>query len=225
MIIVKDPGQIAQFVSVTSQGSEGRVLSAIAKSGAVRKGHFAFHIGHAGTLLLFREIESVDCKYMAYLLVEQVGIDRSSAAPPLKVFAPGTGGAVSLAFPLADILGQERARVVLANICQTEKRPIRGRTYRGATISSGDRVIVVNDVDRTGKSLEGLVGTVRDKGAEVEAVLLFGVCNPDDHAQRMRAMGVQSYYLAKINLSPVDKDQCPDCQRGDRNIQSVSLIL
>lgn len=216
--------RVAQLVRPVP-GVEQEVLGIITATEPMLEGHFAFRdSNHCTSILRFSHVgrDRPQIDSVAKLLVRIAGASFMKGTPR-KIFAPASAG-MFLANALARECRQDVSEVVSAKIDFLERRPVRRWLLKGE-INAGDRVVVVNDVDRTGESLERLIGAVRSAGAMIEAVLLFGVCHPAEHAQRMKALGVQSHYLAEVNLSATSKGDCSLCRHGDTEIEPVSLIV
>ena len=224
MKMIKDMERVAQLVRPVP-GIEQQVLGIVAATEPMLEGHFAFRdSNHCTSILRFSHVgrDRPQIDSVAKLLVRIAGASFMKGTPR-KIFAPASAG-MFLANALARECRQDVNEVVAAEIDFLDRRPVQHWLFRGE-INAGDQVIVANDIDRTGESLERLIGAVRSAGATVETVLLFGVCHPVQHAQRMKALGVQSHYLAEVKLSATSKGDCSLCQRGDTKIEPVSLIV
>ncbi len=116
---------------------------------------------------------------------------------PDRVVGPFTGGA---------ILAYEVARVMGIRAAYSEKVE-GGRTFRRGFNLSGERVVVVDDVLTTGRSLMETVRAVEEVGGEVVAV---GVM-----VKRGEYRGPYPFhYVLELDFPAYRPDECPLCASG-----------
>ena len=144
--------------------SSAEVEAALVESGALLEGHFLLTSGRHSARYVekFRLLEQP--RLTSRLCAE---IARRFAAADIQcVVGPVTGGII-LAFETARHLG---CRAVYA------ERGDEGRGFvfrRGFQLTSGERVLVVEDIVTTGGSVVQVVETVREAGGEVIGVGLL----------------------------------------------------
>ncbi len=220
---ITDRDQVESLVKTDLPPEDkAKVLDIITNSHAILEGHFAFRDCHSQHLFRFRSI--CDFDYFAQLLVEQAGIDPDEETP-LKVISPESAGFL-LSHDIARmfVCNKNNAfkKLVLARVDFMDRKPV--DSFVLGKINPGNCVVVVNDIDRTGESLDRMIKTVRRHDAKVEAVLVFAVCNEAEHKRRMKDLGVKSYYLAEFNLQTSDKDNCKMCENGV-DVDPVSTLV
>jgi orotate phosphoribosyltransferase len=115
------------------------------------------------------------------------------------------------------IIGQEVARAlgVRGVFCEREQGTMTLR--RGLELSSGERVLVVEDVVTTGGSVREVVQVVRAQQAHVVGV---GVIL--DRSGGNATFGVPFYALATEHLVNYAPETCPLCQQGGQPIKPGS---
>lgn len=116
------------------------------------------------------------------------------------VAGPTTGGII-LAYEIARQLG---VRGIFA------ERHAEGRIFqRGFAITSGERVLVVDDVLTTGGSIHEVIAEVKRKGAEV-----IGVGVLVDRSQGGIEFGVPLFSCYQISIPTYPPEDCPLCATG-----------
>lgn len=88
--------------------------------------------------------------------------------------------------------------------------------FRCGEIVLGDEVVVINDVDRSGPALEGLIKIARQLKGKVNKVLVFATWNYKDFQKRMAALGVEGYALFEFQAPSWTKEYCPECWQRNR---------
>lgn len=120
---------------------------------------------------------------------------------PTVVLSPALGGL---------IIGHEVARALGVRAIFAERAG--GTTLslrRGFTLSSRDRVLVVEDVFTTGKSTRETMEVAREAGAEVVAAAAIV-----DRSGGTIDFGVPSHALVSLPVPTYAVDACPLCARG-----------
>lgn len=174
----------------------GQVIRMLEEAGAFLRGHFALTSGAHSS---------------GYVQSSQI-LGRPEYAEPLAaelarrfqdegitcVAGPALGGAI-LAYAVGRLLG---VRVVYAERIQG----VLGFA-RGYQISPEDRVLVIEDVLITGRTIEETVEIVRLGGATVAGV---GVIL--DRSRGAVSFGVRTEYLAAYDFEVYDPEDCPLCR-------------
>jgi len=175
------------------------------KSGALLNGHFILSSGlHSPNymqcaLLLQWPRYAEEAGRMLGELLKHAGAQA--------VVSPALGGVV---------IGQEvgRALGVRAIFCERTDGPMALR--RGFSLEKSDRVVVVEDVVTTGKSVKEVMEVVRDFGAETVAVgsLVFRA--------RENPFGVEYRHLWQVEFPVHKPEACPLCASGSPAVKPGS---
>ncbi len=165
-------------------------------SGGFLRGHFALTSGaHSSGYVQSSQILGRP-EYTEPIAAELALRFRGEGAT--CVVGPALGGAI-LAYAVGRLLG---VRVVYAERIQGILS-----LARGYQIASDDRVLIVEDVLVTGRTIEETIEMVRLTGATVVAV---GVML--DRSRGAVSFGVRSEYLAAYNFEVYPPDDCPLCR-------------
>lgn len=172
----------------------GRLL---VDSGAVRDGHFLLSSGlHSGRYFeKFRILERPElCVRFARVITE-----RFRDAGVSLVCGPTTGGAI-VAYEVARQLG---VRCIIA-----EKADSGRKIGRGFSITSADRVLIVDDVLTTGRSIKETLLALEATGAKVVG---FGVFVDRSSGVNFPVPFFGVYREEVVNYQP---ESCPLCRAG-----------
>ena len=164
------------------------------KSGAVLKGHFLLSSGlHSPVywekfrVLQFPEYTSQLCRMIA---------DNFREAGIQVVAGPTTGGII-LAFEVARQLG---IRSIYA------EKEGNGRTFRRSLgISPGERVLIVDDMIKTGETQNALISLVRKAKAELSA--MFTLIAIGDEWKRVLDLPKGYQVEVVINVNPPKRER------------------
>lgn len=175
--------------------TEGEVLAALREVGAVTSGHFVLSSGRHSDVYCekFRALERPE---LALSLGASLA-DRFAAKRVDVVLAPALG-AIVLGFTTALCLG---ARFAFAERDQGAMR-----LRRGFALAAGERVLVVEDVVTTGKSVNEVVQLVAP-----EALVGIG-CLLDRSGGADGVPPMTS--LARLEAPTWEADACPLCAGG-----------
>lgn len=163
-------------------------------SGAVLKGHFLLTSGrHSDTYFeKFRVLERPD---VVSALVAEL-IVRLGDEPVDVVAGPTTGGVI-LAFEVARQLGKPALYIETENGVKTLRR--------GAQVLPGSRVLVVDDVLTTGRSIREVIEVIRGHQAEPVAV---GVLI--DRSEADPNFGVPLFGAYRVEAKSYGDNEVPD---------------
>ena len=191
--------------------TQEEVLELLRETGALRHGHFIYSNGlHADEYLQV----ALAMRYYQHARVLSVGLSRLLRAnaelramiPTLSVVAPATGG-LPVAYGVCEAL---RAHQVYWAENETSGEPMRFRQF--LEVQPGEKVLLVDDILRSGKRLTELKKLVEAKGGEVVALgVMIYQPNPDciDFGT------LPLYYLAKLNaMYSRDSASCDMCKKG-----------
>lgn len=163
-------------------------------SGAILKGHFLLTSGRHSDVYFekFRVLERPDV--LSALCHE---IAQHFENDGLELVAGPTTGGIIIAFEVARQMGLPALYVESENGVKTLRR--------GATIPSGARVLVVDDVLTTGRSVFESMAAVRGAGGEIAGV---GVLI--DRSEREIDFGCPSYSAYRVEATSFEPDDVPD---------------
>jgi orotate phosphoribosyltransferase len=165
------------------------------KSGAILEGHFVLHSGmHSPVywekfrVLQYPEYVSILCGMIA---------DRFRSFPIDLVAGPVTGGII-LAFEVARQLG---TRAIYA-----ENEGNRKTFRRGAVISPGDHILIVDDVMTAGSSITDVVNAINGRQGK-----LVGVGILVDRSDKTPDFGVPLFSCLRTTAVAYPPEKCPQC--------------
>ena len=196
--------------------TQDEVLNLLRETGALRHGHFIYSNGlHANEYLQV----ALAMRYYQHARVLSVGLSRLLRANPeiramipnLSVVAPATGG-LPVAYGVCEAL---RAHQVYWAENEAVGEPMRFRQF--LEIEPGEKVLLVDDILRSGKKLSELKTLVESKGGQVVALgVMIYQPNPDC----IDFGSLPLYYLAKLDaLYARDSASCDLCKKGEEATQ------
>jgi len=174
--------------------------SALADRGALVQGHFRLSSGRHSDRFVqkFRILEDP-------VLLEGVArelADRFRSLDPTIVVGAAVGG-ILLAYEVARQLGTKAIFVEKENGVPTLRR--------GFTLAPHDRVLLVEDVLTTGRSMRETIDVVRATGASIVglgAIVSRGHVTLGDAA-------IETHILLDLPLESYDEAECPQCRAGE----------
>jgi len=179
--------------------NQEEILKLFKESQALLAGHFKLTSGRHSdvyyekfTLLKNPKVCTVICKAMA---------DNFKDTGTVTAVGPTTGGII-IAYEVARYLGIES---IYAESGET------GRIFkRGFSLDKGQKVIIVDDVLTTGRSLKEVIELVNSYGAEIVGV---GVLL--DRSGGQVNIDYPFYPLATVSADSWEPSECPLCARGE----------
>ena len=191
--------------------TQEEVVTLLEQTGALRSGHFEYPNGlHANEYLQV----PLALRYYQHTKTLSVGLSRLVRAhpeiraiiPELSIVAPATGG-LPVAFGVCEAL---RAHRVYWAEREDESEPLRFRQY--LELAPGEKVLLVDDILRTGAKLKELKSLVESKGGEVVGLAVV-IYQPTPLTPDFSPLPF--YYLAKLDASySQDAAACELCKRG-----------
>jgi orotate phosphoribosyltransferase len=191
--------------------TQDEVVALLTQTGALRRGHFVYPNGlHADEYLQV----ALAMRYYQHAKILSVGLSRlvranpeiQAVIPELSIVAPATGG-LPVAYGVSEAL---RAHQVYWAERENENEPLRFRQYLEQV--AGEKVLLVDDILRTGTKLTQLKRLVEASGAEVVGLAVV-VYQPTPATPDFSPLPF--YYLAKLDgLYYRDAASCELCQRG-----------
>jgi orotate phosphoribosyltransferase len=187
------------------------VISLLRETGALRHGHFEYPNGmHANEYLQV----ALAFRYFQNAKILSVGLSRRlradselrSMIKELSIVCPSTGG-LPIAYGLCEAL---RAHQIYWAEQDGEDQPMRFRQYLEQL--PGEKVLLVDDILRSGKRLTQLKKLVESSGAKVVG-LAVAVYQPNPSVADFGSLPL--FYLAKMDaVYSIDAASCHLCHRG-----------
>lgn len=187
------------------------VIGMLRETGALRDGHFEYPNGmHTDEYLQV----ALAFRYYQYAKILSVGLSRRLRSDPeiramikeLSIVCPNTGG-LPIAFGVCEAL---RAHQVYWAEQDTDTSPMRFRQF--IEPEKGEKVLLVDDILRSGKRLTELRQLVESKGAQIVG-LAVAVYQPNPTVASFGNLPL--FYLAKMDASYYkDSSSCDLCKKG-----------
>ena len=193
------------------------VIGMLRETGALRAGHFEYPNGmHADEYLQV----ALAFRYFQYAKMLSVGLSRRLRSDSeiramireLSIVCPNTGG-LPIAFGVCEAL---RAHQVYWAEQDTDTSPMRFRQF--VEPAEGEKVLLVDDILRSGRRLKQLKDLVESSGADIVG-LAVAVYQPSPTVEDLGQIPL--FYLAKMNaVYYKDSSSCELCKK-DVPIQKV----
>jgi orotate phosphoribosyltransferase len=187
------------------------VIDMLRQTGALRDGHFEYPDGaHADEYLQV----ALAFRYYQYAKMLSVGLSRRLRADAeiramireLSIVCPNTGG-LPIAFGVCEAL---RTHQVYWAEQDTDTSPMRFRQF--IEPEPHEKVLLVDDILRSGRRLTQLRALVESKGAQIVG-LAVAVYQPNPTAASFD--GLPLFYLAKMQATYYrDSASCELCRKG-----------
>jgi orotate phosphoribosyltransferase len=190
--------------------TQEEVVQLLRQTGALRDGHFEYPNGlHANEYLQV----ALAMRYYQHAKTLSVGLSRQLRAHPeiraiirdLSIVAPATGG-LPVAYGMSEALRSHQ-------VYWAEDAPggsLRFRQYLEQV--KGEKVLLVDDILRTGSKLTLLKQLVEDNGAEVVGLAVV-IYQPTPKTPDFSPLPF--YYLAKLDATYYqDAAACELCRKG-----------
>jgi orotate phosphoribosyltransferase len=187
------------------------VLNLLRDTGALRHGHFEYPGGvHANEYLQM----ALAFRYFQNAKILSVGLSRRLRADPelramikeLSIVCPAIGG-LPIAYGLSEAL---RVHQVYWAEQESDDKPLRFRQYLQQT--PGEKVLLVDDILRSGRRLTQLKQLVESNGATVVGIAV-ALYQPSPAVADFGSLPL--FYLAKMNAVYYrDSASCDLCKRG-----------
>jgi orotate phosphoribosyltransferase len=188
--------------------SKDRVMELLQRSGAYREGHFehpqGYHTPHYFQMpLALRYADNARVLSVSLSRMLRRSRELLAALPQVSVVAPGSGG-VPVAFEIRSVLGAEQ--IFWA---EREGGEVRFRQYN--EIKPGQKCVIVDDIARSGSTINQVHRMITEAGGEVLAI---GVLVRHD-LSRIDVPDVPVYALLDFEATRyASKAACPLCAEG-----------
>src|SRR6266481_6035567 len=189
--------------------TQDEVVNLLRRTGAIRDGHFEYPNGLHATEYMQVQLAM---RYYQHAKVLSVGLSRLLRAnteiramiPELSIVSPDTGG-LPVAYGVCEAL---RAHQVYW--ADKENGTMRFRQYLEQM--PGEKVLLVDDILRSGKNLAALKKLVESTGAQVVGLAVI-IYQPTP--KTIDFSPLPFYYLAKLDATYYkDAGSCEMCRRG-----------
>jgi len=173
--------------------TESEVLQIFRDSGALLEGHFVLRSG-----MHSRQFFQCALALQQMPVVEKFGAELANKVRPLQpatVISPAMGGLV---------LGQEVARQLGVRFIFVEKEEGKLALRRGSGFSSGEKILVVEDVVTKGGRVQETMDIVRANSGEV-----VGVAMAVDRSGGKVDLGLPTFSLISMQVEAFDPDNLP----------------
>jgi orotate phosphoribosyltransferase len=187
------------------------VVTLLRRTGGLRAGHFQYPSGfHAGEYLQV----SLSMRYYDAAKILSVGLSRQLRAhpdiraiiPELSIVAPATGG-LPVAYGVGEVL---RVRQVYWAEREDSGEAMRFRQF--LEVKPGEKVLLVDDILRTGRKLAQLKALVESQGGEVVGM---AVVIRQPYPDAISFDSLPFYDLAKLDTKYFpDAASCELCRKG-----------
>ncbi len=174
------------------------IINFFVESKALLEGHFLLTSGlhspnyfQCARVMQYPKYTELLCKDLASRF-KQDEIDT--------VISPAIGGIVA-GYEVAKVLGKRSIFAERENNIMTLRR--------GFEISEGEKIIIIEDVFTTGKSIKEVKKVVEEHGGIVVGVGVFV-----DRSSKENDFGCPLYSLMRMKVETYDKESCPLCKEG-----------
>ena len=178
--------------------NQDAVLDLFRKSGALLEGHFRLSSGlhsekYLQSALVLQHPEFAEA--LGAAVAEKV-----QHLQPTVIMSPALGGIV---------IGQEVGRALGIRAIFAERQEGKLTLRRGFSLSSSDRVVVVEDVITTGGSTRETIDVATAAGATIA-----GAASIIDRGNDAARLGLPLYALVKLEVPTYQPESCPLCEKG-----------
>jgi len=191
--------------------TQDEVVGLLRRTGGLREGHFESPNGMHGNEYLQ---VALTMRYYQHAKMLSVGLSRllrgnaeiRAMIPQLSIVAPATGG-LPVAYGVCEAL---QAHQVYWSEKDDEHLPMRFRQFLEQ--APGEKVLLVDDILRSGRKLSELKQLVESRGAEVVGIAVI-VYQPTPQIVDFSPLPL--FYLAKLDVQFYrDAASCEMCKRG-----------
>ena len=199
--------------------TQEEVLDLLRRTGGLRKGHFEYPSGlHTGeylqVALTMRYHDSSNFLSVALSRLVRSNPEIRAIIPELSIVAPATGG-LPVAYGISEAL---RARQVYWAEREHCDEPMRFRQF--LEIREGEKVLLVDDILRTGAKLAELKSLVEARGGEVVGVAVL-VHQPVPEAVKFDPLP----FYSLVHLDPTYYQNAAHCDLCEQGIPLVKTLV
>jgi orotate phosphoribosyltransferase len=190
--------------------TQEEVVELLKQTGALREGHFAYPNGLHSTeylqvALAMRYYQHAKTLSVALSRMIRANSELRAMIPELSIVAPATGG-LPVAYGMCEALRAHQ--VYWAE--REDTSPLRFRQY--LEVQKGEKVLLCDDILRTGTKIGQLMKLVESRGGEVVGLAVM-VYQPTPKTPDFAPLPL--FYLAKLDAHYyMDAGSCELCKRG-----------
>jgi orotate phosphoribosyltransferase len=190
--------------------TQEEVVELLKQTGALREGHFAYPNGLHSTeylqvALAMRYYQHAKTLSVALSRMIRANSELRAMIPELSIVAPATGG-LPVAYGMCEALRAHQ--VYWAE--REDTSPLRFRQY--LEVQKGEKVLLCDDILRTGTKIGQLIKLVESRGGEVVGLAVM-VYQPTPKTPDFAPLPL--FYLAKLDAHYyMDARSCELCKRG-----------
>jgi orotate phosphoribosyltransferase len=190
--------------------TQEEVVELLKQTGALREGHFAYPNGLHSTeylqvALAMRYYQHAKTLSVALSRMIRANSELRAMIPELSIVAPATGG-LPVAYGMCEALRAHQ--VYWAE--REDTSPLRFRQY--LEVQKGEKVLLCDDILRTGTKIGQLIKLVESRGGEVVGLAVM-VYQPTPKTPDFAPLPL--FYLAKLDAHYyMDAGSCELCKRG-----------
>jgi orotate phosphoribosyltransferase len=191
--------------------TQAEVVELLRRTGGLRKGHFEYPDGmhtdeYLQVALTMRHYQSAKILSVGLSRLIRAHADLRAMIPELSIVAPATGG-LPVAYGVCEAL---RSKQVYWAEQDADCQGMRFRQF--LEIAPGEKVLLVDDILRTGSKLTQLKKLVEDRGGEVVAIAVL-IHQPEPGAATFGSLPF--YSLAHLDATYYkDAASCDLCEQG-----------
>ncbi len=183
--------------------TQEEVMSLLEKTQALRHGYYRYPNGMYANQYLqiahaMRHFQTMKTMSVALSRKLRANTELRAMIPQLSVVSPATGG-LAVAYGIVEAL---RANMVYWAEEEIEGQPQRFRQY--VEPQAGEKILLVDDILRTGRKLTSLRKIVEERGAQVVGLAVM-IYQPTPSTADFGDLPL--YYLAKIDAEYYTEDQ------------------
>jgi len=191
--------------------TQAEVVELLRQTGGLRKGHFEYPDGmhtdeYLQVALTMRHYQSAKILSVGLSRLIRAHADLRAMIPELSIVAPATGG-LPVAYGVCEAL---RSKQVYWAERDEDCKAMRFRQF--LEIAPGEKVLLVDDILRTGTKVMELKKLVEDRGGEVVAIAVL-IHQPEPGAATFGS--IPFYSLAHLDATYYkDAKSCDLCEQG-----------
>ncbi len=190
--------------------TQDEVVELFSSTGGLRKGHFEYPSGlhtdeYLQVALTMRHFETAKVLSVGLSRLIRANPELRAMIPELSVVAPATGG-LPVAYGVSEAL---RTRQVYWAESEGNGGSLRFRQF--LQVEPREKVLLVDDIFRTGRKLGELKKLVEDRGGEVVGMAVV-IHQPVPGARSFAPLPF--YSLAELDATYFDANSCELCERG-----------
>ena len=192
--------------------TQAEVMELLRQTGGLRKGHFEYPNGlhtdeYLQVALTMRHYQSAKILSVGLSRLIRAHADLRAMIPELSIVAPATGG-LPVAYGVCEAL---RSKQVYWAERDDDCQAMRFRQF--LEIAPGEKVLLVDDILRTGSKMTELKKMVEDRGGEVVAIAVL-IHQPEPGSGHLR-FTFPFYSLAHLDATYYkDAKSCDLCEQG-----------